>query len=59
MLKETLFILYADNANVFITGKDEYKLGSPMNSALNGIDVCLKGDKLSLSVEKSAYDLQV
>jgi hypothetical protein len=49
---EALFILYADDTNIFITDKDEHKLIDRMNSVLDRLDNWFKFNKLSLNVEK-------
>ena len=55
----TLSILFADDTNLFSSGKDLDELGNRVNEELEHISIWLKVNKLSLNVKKnSLYDFQ-
>ena len=54
---KAFFILFADDSNIFLSGKDEQSLIIEMNHELSKIDSWFKANKLSLNVKKSSYML--
>ena len=48
-------IMFADDTNLFVSGKDYKKLFSVMNNQLRLIDDWFASNKLSLNVDKTKY----
>ena len=53
--KHTLPVLFADDTNLFNSGKDLTELQDILNAELKAISTWLKVNKLSLSVKKTHY----
>ena len=53
--KHTSAILFADDTNLFSSGKDRNVLESKTNSELSNISLWLKVNKLSLNIKKTHY----
>ena len=53
--KHTFALLFADDTNLFINGKDIVKLEKEINEELENISVWLKINKLSLNIKKTKY----
>ena len=51
------FILFADDTNLFLTGKNLKTLFSTMNKELNYVTDWLKANKLSINISKTQYIL--
>ena len=52
-------ILFADDTNVFISGKNIENLTQIMNNELEKLAKWLQVNKLSLNVDKTFYDLHI
>ena len=52
-------ILFADDTNVFISGKNIENLTQIMNNELEKLAKWLQVNKLSLNVDKTLYDLHI
>ncbi len=48
-------MLFADDSNMFITGKNILELAKSMNQELQNVSQCLKTNKLSLNIPKTRY----
>ena len=53
--KHTLPVLFADDTNLFNSGKDLTELQDIFNAELKAISTWLKVNKLSLNVKKTHY----
>ena len=53
--KTSLPILFADDTNIFTTGKNQHELESNINDELCRISAWLKVNKLSLNIKKTHY----
>ena len=53
--KTSLLILFADDTNIFTTGKNQHELESNINDELCRISAWLKVNKLSLNIKKAHY----
>lgn len=51
------YILFADDTNIFISGKSLRDISIVLNNELNKIDLWLKNNKLSLNVTKHDYNI--
>jgi len=51
------YILFADDTNIFISGKSLCDISIVLNNELNKIDLWLKNNKLSLNVTKHDYNI--
>ncbi len=50
-------IIFADDTNMFVSGKNPHQLATIMNSELEKVTTWLKVNKLSLNIEKTHYIL--
>jgi len=56
LVSDKLFcVLFADDTNVFITGKDLNKLIETMHSELNKLSIWLNANKLTLNISKTHF----
>ena len=51
------FLLFADDTNVFVSGKNHNELVININKELTNVDIWFRANKLSLNIEKANFML--